>query len=486
MILEMGENMGDSQNAIDEAKSQTLVFIYNSIFKDFVYRTKETSDIEKFFVEIRDIVPEQACFFEPWFRAFVSVAKNDGKSSSDNFLKALEGLTDSVCLAVARAKNADYLPAFFQQGFAFFMYINDTVSAKKFWERGADNGIFAKPDSEAFFERVFKSFKAKEQFWVQFAPKMFFDEKKACERAISDYRASARTGDALTDAVNDADFAAFESLSAGLDFDSKKIAGVSLLYYTIQRKEILMSGAGKFTENLVQLQSDAMISRLNLGSLPEDLRNRQYLEIFHQIRVTYEKSGLSKIMFNALFAKEGELDEKIAGIEKILDMIIARTKNVDSFTKSAGGKTSTNALLLAAEIGDSPTLGKLIAKGADVDKSLGVADFGMSYKDGRTVSTQIPNSLVYRLISFSQFDALRFYLTEFKDKARKSMTAKTKKCDITPLAYFVLNTLYASKSEEEYGRNKALVDEFLPLFIEAGSAIDENTAFGTVRKLLGM
>ena len=66
------------------------------------------------------------------------------------------------------------------------------------------------------------------------------------------------------------------------------------------------------------------------------------------------------------------------------------------------------------------------------------------------------------------------------------MTAKTKKCNITPLAYFVLNTLYASKSEDEYEKNRALVDEFLPLFIEAGSALDQNTAFGTVRKLLGL
>lgn len=478
--------MDENEKALDAAKAQALCFIYNSIFKDFIYRTKESSEIEKFFSEIGEIVPHQACFFEPWFRAFVCVANNDGKGSSENFLKALAALSDDVFRFVSGIKNADYLPAFFQQGLAFFLYINDTESAKKFWARGAENGLFAKPDSESFYDKIFKSFKAKEQFWVQFAPKMFFDEKKAAERAVSDYRASAKTGDALADAINDADFAAFESLCGSIDFDSRKIAGVSLLYYVIQRKEILCAGARKFTENLVQIQADAMISRLNLSALPEDLRNRQYLEIFRQIRVTYEKSGLSKIMFCALFSKEGELGEKIAGIEKILDIIIAQTKDVDSFTKSAGGKTSTNALLLAAEIGDAPTLGKLIAKGSDVDKSLGAADFAMNYKDGSSISVQIPNSLVYRLISFNQFDALKFYLTEFKDKARKSMTAKTKKCNITPLAYFVLNTLYASKSEDEYEKNRALVDEFLPLFIEAGSALDQNTAFGTVRKLLGL
>ena len=159
---------------------------------------------------------------------------------------------------------------------------------------------------------------------------------------------------------------------------------------------------------------------------------------------------------------------------------------MDAFTKSAGGKTATNALLLAAEIGDTSTMEKLIEKGADVDKSLGAADFGMNYKDGSSINTQIPNSLVYRLISFSQFDALKFYLTTFRDKAKKSMTAKTPKCNITPLAYFVLNTLYASKSEDEYKKTKALVDEFLPIFISAGAVLEENTAFGPVKKLLGL
>ena len=475
-----------AESAIDEAKAQTLVFIYNSIFKDYVYKTKEKSEIEKFFAEIREIVPDEAAFFEPWFRAFVCVANNDGKGSSEHFSAALANLTEPIYRAVVAVKNADYLPAFFQQGLAFFLYINDTESAKKFWTAGAERGLFAKPDSDAFFERLFRTFKAKEQFWVQFAPKMFFDEKKAGERATSDYRATAKTGDALCDAVNDADFAAFDELSRDIDFDSKKIAGVSILYYTIQRKEILVSGEEKFTENVVQLQADAMISRLNLSALPEELRNRQYLEIFHQIRVTYEKSGHSKIMFNAQFTRDDEREGKIAGIEKILEKIIARTKNVDAFTKSAGGKTATNALLLAAEIGDASTMEKLIEKGADVDKSLGAADFGMNYKDGSSINTQIPNSLVYRLISFSQFDALKFYLTTFRDKAKKSMTAKTPKCNITPLAYFVLNTLYAAKSEDEYKKTKALVDEFLPIFISAGAVLEENTAFGPVKKLLGL
>ena len=90
------------------------------------------------------------------------------------------------------------------------------------------------------------------------------------------------------------------------------------------------------------------------------------------------------------------------------------------------------------------------------------------------------------MISFAQYDALKFYLTTFADKARKSMTEKSEKCDITPLVYLILNTLYASKTQEEYENAKSIVDGFLPIFENAGAKLDENTAFGSARKLLGL
>lgn len=456
----------------------TFSSIYNAIFTEYSYKNQDKEQTEKLFAQVKETVPEECDFYENWFRAFVSVANNDGKNSNDYFLKALEN--------VDKLKDSGELPIFLQQGFAFFMYIDSKENAKKFWEIGAEKNLFAKPDSEDFYEKFFQRFNSKEQFWVQFAPNMFVDEKKSSEKAINDYRISAKTGDELMDSINDGDFEKFSALCEKTDFSKKKLAGVSPLYYTIQRKGSLRAGVKKFVEDIVNLQADSMISKLNLDSIPNDLKHKQFLEIFHQMRVTYEKSGLGKIMFNALFGKDEELEERTANIEKILDKIIEKTDDVDFFTKTAGNKTSTNALLLSAEIGDTSTMKKLIGKGANVEKICGYANFGMNYKGGKSIKTEIPNSLIYRMINFSQFEALKFYLSEFKDKARKSMTAKSDKCNITPLTFFILNTLYTSRDEESYGKMKALVDEMLPFFLNAGSSLEQNTAFGSAKKLLGM
>jgi len=476
--------MKNTNSTFNEVKEQTITFIYNSIFKDFIYKTQDDAKTEMFFEQVRDIVPNEKGFFENWFRAFVSVSKNDGKNSCEYFTNALEEL--KKINEIEKTQIIEYLANFLQQGFAFFMYINDTENAKNFWQFGADKGLFAKPTTDNFYEKFFKRFNSKEQFWVQFSPKMFIDESKATEKALNDYKESAKTNDELLNSINEADLQKFEEIAKNTDFDTKKIAGVSPLYYTIQRKGSLKAGFSAFIEDLIQIQVSSMVSKLDLSNLPENMRNRQYLEIFHQMRATYEKSGLGKIMFNALFGKDDEIEQKIKNIEKILEIIIEKTSDVDSFTKDNGNKTQTNALLLSCEIGDTQTMQKLIEKGANVEKTLGFATFSMRYKDGKSISTEIPNSLIYRMISFGQFEALKFYITNFKDKAQKSMTEKTSKCDITPFVYLILNTLYNSKDEESYKKNKSLIDEYLPLFVEAGTKLDENTAFSSAKKLLGL
>lgn len=466
----------------DSIKAQTVAFLCGSIFREHIYKNRDDAQMEAFFAQAEESAPDSGKFYGAWFRAFVAVARNDGKKSCDNFLGALEALS-SIKDASALSDN---LPAFLQQGFAFFMYIGDEESARKFWTEGAMRGFFAKPDTESFFRKLFAKFNAKEQFWVQFQPDMFVDEVKARTKAKSDYKKSAETDDALLKSINDADEAAFIAAAAGCDFSKRLINGVSPLYYAIQRKGTIKSGAGKFTDDIVQIQAESMVAKLDLDKFPEEMRNKQILEIFHQMRSTYEKSGLGKIMFSAFFGEDDELPQKSDALAGIIKRLVELTPDVDSFSKDTGNRTATNALLLAAEIGDEETVRLLVEKGADVDKPLGFAKFGMRYKDGTSISTDIPNSAVYRMISFSQFGVLRQYLERFPAKAKRAMTAKTAKCDITPLVYFILSTLYASKDEESYGRNKKLVDEFLPIFTGAGAVINENTAFGSAEKLLGL
>ncbi len=460
------ENETQNSNELNSAKAQTIIYIYDSITQDYVYKNHE---IEPFFAQIREIVPAQADFFESWLRGFVAVANNDRLKAQDFYNQALKNAD----------KAGEYLPTFLQQGFAFFMYIGEKENALTFWNFGVEKKVFAVAN-----ERFLNNFNSKEQFWLQFAPNMCIDQAKAKERAFNDYKRAAKNP--LQKAIDEADFEQFKQLAYETDFDSERINGVSILYYAIQRKASVKAGPKKFTEDLIQVQSSQFISKLDLTMLSQESRNEKYMQIFHQMRRTYEKSGLGKIMFNAYYGKDSELLKNSENLEKIVELAIQKTTAPDDYVKQIEGKTGSTALLFAAETDDSKTIRELIKKGSDVDKIIGSANFGLNYRDGSTVSTEIPNSLVYRLISFKSYNSLRMYLYEFPEKAKRSMTEKSDKFNITPLVYLILNTIYSSANEEEFKKNKAIVDDFLPLLQNAGSVLDENTAFGTAKKLLGL
>lgn len=462
--------MANNENEnLNDVKFQAIEYIYDSIFRDYIYKTK--ADMNPFYEQIREMAGDAGDFFASWAKGFVALSDFDFAEAEKRYESALKN-----------AGNAgEYLVDFLQQAFALFMYEGKKENALEFWNFGVQKGIFAKPT-----QKFFDSFNPKEQFWVQFSPKMFRDQKKTSEKVISDYQ--KKSGNEIQKAVDSCDFEKFDSLTLTqkTDFDTFKVDGVSLLYYAIQKKGILNAGSEKFVSNLVEARTQQLYRELDLSKIPENFRKQQYLEILHQMRATYEKSGLANLIFAAENGSDENHDEKIAQISKIIEKCVEKTKDVDAFSIRLGGKMGTNSLFLAAELDDAESLKLLIQKGSDVDKKLGFAEFGMNYKNGTSVKTEIPNSLIFRLINFRAWKSLEVYLTEFADKAAKSMKEKAQKSDITPLVYFILNTVYNSASESEFKENKKLADKFLPLFENAGASLDEKTAFGMARKLLGL
>ncbi|HAC31516.1 MAG TPA: hypothetical protein DCF70_02690, partial [Treponema sp.] len=117
---------GDIKDTLEYtlAKEQTLVFIYESIVKDYLYKKE---DMEKYYAQVKDIVPAKSEFFISWFKGFVALASGNEKEAQDLYLKALD-----------KIQSADeYTPSFIQQGFALFMYYGKKKDAVKFWNWGA-------------------------------------------------------------------------------------------------------------------------------------------------------------------------------------------------------------------------------------------------------------------------------------------------------------------------------------------------------------
>ncbi|MBQ0050922.1 MAG: hypothetical protein KBT11_02525 [Treponema sp.] len=459
-----------SEEKIDERFSgimaQSIVYIYKSVFKDFIYKQRE---MEPFYEQIAEMVPENKDFFVNWFKGFVAVASFDFVQAKELFLAGLSSVDF----------KSEYAPQFLQQGFALFMYDGDRETALKFWNCGVENKIFA-----FSADKLFAGSNAKEQFWIQFPPKMFVEEAKAQDRVISDY--TKENLNDLQKAIEDCDFSKFKKLSETVDFDTCRIDDVTPLYYAIQKKGVVSGGVEKFTEKMVMFRTQQVLNSIDMSRLPMEARQEQYLSIVHQMRVTFELSGLARLIYIAGNGTEEEQKKKLSDIEKIIALCIEKTSAPDEFVKQIEGKMGANALHLAAEYDDEKTLTALLNKGCDAQKIIGHADFGMKYSDGSTVATSVPNSLVYRLISFKSWNCLKLYLSEFNGLVGKTMTEKSDKCNITPLVYFILNTIYTAMTEDDFNKNKELVDGFIPLFVNCGAVLDENTAFGTAKALLGM
>lgn len=459
---------GDIKDTLEYtlAKEQTLVFIYESIVKDYLYKKE---DMEKYYEQVKDIVPAKSEFFISWFKGFVALAGGNEKEAQDLYLKALD-----------KIQSADeYTPSFIQQGFALFMYYGKKKDAVKFWNWGADQKLFARLD-----DKFFESFNPKEQFWVQFAPNMFTDAEKAKESAIKDYKKVIT--DKLLFALTQADFNKFKKLSEGITFDRVLFEGVNALYYAIQFKGTLTGGSQKFEDDMVLFRTNQLMESLDFSQLPKIKQNESYFTILHQMKQTYGKSGLAKIMFNAYYCEEDEIDSKTKSLDKIIEYIAANTTDLDEYVKQSEGKMGTTALHLAAEINDVNSCRTLLKAGANPDKTCGKAQFSLTTKDSKKTTTQVPNSFIYRLINFNSTESLKMYLKEFSALAKPSMTAKTDSCNITPLVYFILNTIYTAKDEAEFNRKKALADELIPLFQNAGASLEQNTAFGSAKELLGL
>ncbi len=466
----MAGKSGRTDARLAGIKAQSIVFIYESVFRDHIYKNR---DMEQFYEQIREMVPQEGEFFIRWFKGFVFVARHDFDSARKMYMEALDvAAVESAESDGAHVNPAggDYTPTFLQQGFALFMYDGMASDAQKFWNFGVRCGFFAE-DSEKFFSQ----FEAREQFWVQFGPDVFVDSERAEKDAIADYRKSF-----------DSDLEGARSCLSSLDVNEFRIKGVSPLYYAVQIKGIISGGLWKYVDDIVDMRTEQLFSSVDVSRISREQQMQHYMTIKHQMKLTYEKSGLASIMFRAQYCEESQIDEKVRGLEEIISILVQKTDDVDAYVKQIEGKMGTDALHLAAEIDDVFTCRALLEKGSDVDRKIGSANFGMKYEGGKSVKTEIPNTFIYRLISFKSWNVLRMYLTDFASLAKKSMTEKSDKYNITPLVFLILNTVYSSENETQYEENRKTVDEMIPLFMGAGAILDENTAFGTAKKLLGL
>ena len=170
------------EQQINEYCKKTLI--------DFEYKKMDLQEYYRSIEELERIAPNASAFFVPWFKAFVSVAREDYESARDWFKMAFDNYQFA----------GDYLSRFIKMAFAFENYfvnwekVRKSISeeehkspinenAKTYWNFGYTIGLFDKKADDTYLE----AYKPIRNFYGYFPAECFFDEEKAKERHSKEF-----------------------------------------------------------------------------------------------------------------------------------------------------------------------------------------------------------------------------------------------------------------------------------------------------------
>lgn len=239
---------------------------------------------------------------------------------------------------------------------------------------------------------------------------------------------------------------------------------VTPLYYALIYKEMLIN-FDKFLEK-VPIGNINYKNFFAPGFLEQDKENILQNELF--------QSFAKKIQELQKAFTEDDKKESESKINKIIDLLIEKTKNIDEFILWSNGDSiekqqGCTTLLLACEQDDIEVCKKLISAGADITKTVGKSPMLFS-PEGSPLFLQ--NNFIYRAIHFQSWNCLELVLTEYKGKISNLLHCN--EIRMTPLVYFLLYI----QQHFNFKERQYLLERFLPLFLSAGASLEEPTILG--------
>lgn len=269
-------------------------------------------------------------------------------------------------------------------------------------------------------------------------------------------------------------------------FDAEKIPDdfiisadeLSPLYFAL--------GTKYFFNNPVEYVKKRNIGNINYKNLFTSGLSESEKEIFNtfDISVVMEifKNLENKIPKEILNKHKEEIKKKT---DEIVTLYIERTSNVDGFISYSmrdpiANNQGCTALLYACEWDDVETCKSLISAGADLRKEIGKSPDFMLLNGNKLF---LPNNFIHRAIYFKAWNCFEWFLKDNKDLAAEYMHRKEE--NMTWLVYFLL----MQQNEIMQNPQKCLatqnnINRFLPLFLEAGASLKEETVFGSAERIL--
>ena len=178
-------------------------------------------------------------------------------------------------------------------------------------------------------------------------------------------------------------------------------------------------------------------------------------------------------------------DKRKEETNEIVDLYIERTSNVDGFISYSmrdpiANNQGCTALLYACEWDDVEICKSLVFAGADLRKEIGKTS-ELTLPNGNMLF--LPYNFIHRAIYLKAWNCLEWFLKDNKNIAAEYMHKKEE--NMTWLVYFLL-----MQQEEIFMNTQKYLDvqnninRFLPLFLEAGASLKEDTAFGSAERIL--
>lgn len=255
----------------------------------------------------------------------------------------------------------------------------------------------------------------------------------------------------------------------------------SPLYSLLQIKYMWTNAESYFDDN--------KITNINYGNL-----FAPGLSIEEKQEYEQQQKKRIKLFLESMKRIEGSIDPDLVrqrketmshSLEKLVELYVSQTNNVDAFISYSMRDPLINnqgctALLYACEMDDLTTCKLLVSAGANLRKEIGMIA-GLSLPDGRPLF--MPNNFIHRAIFFNSWNCLEWFLKDNKSIASDYMHRKD--INMTYLVFFIL------KLKDEIQQNRAKVNEcqslmarFIPLFLNAGASLQEDTVYGSAEKLL--
>ena len=201
---------------------------------------------------------------------------------------------------------------------------------------------------------------------------------------------------------------------------------VTPLYYAIGRREVLLLSKERYLSKIQNKEGDINYKNYFQAGFSEIQKDES--------NVFLKNTTVKQKVFSQFYNEQNQnSEEKLKQSDKIIDLLIKTTENIDVVKYRSDDPTQgCSPLLYAAELDDVETCKKLLDSGADITLAIGGFCINQSSLEKHLY---MPNNVLTKAIHYSAWNVLDYILENHKDKLSEINKREGK--DLSYVDYFL-------------------------------------------------